>query len=134
MTAPRLTEQDSNSIIEDQLDSRLREVEDATDADALTYIGPIIEYMHDILREAIEDIDPRRKKLVVILETLDIDETVRGNPQVDAAQFREVQELIGELRRHGVGPREYSLGSPYQQRPLERQHKDEAKPTAHRQY
>ncbi len=69
MTGPRLAEQDSNSIIEQQLDLRLTTIESETDADALTFVGPIIEPMHDILRGAIEDMGHRRNKVVVILET-----------------------------------------------------------------
>ena len=59
----------ANSLIEDQLHLRLRSVEEAFDADALTAIGNIVNPIDDLVRQAIEDRVDRGKSLAFILET-----------------------------------------------------------------
>ncbi len=62
-------ERDSNRIIEQQLDERIKELEDAAGADVLTYMGPIYRPADDSIKDAIEAIDNRRESLMVVLET-----------------------------------------------------------------
>lgn len=62
-------EQDSNRIIEAQLDLRLAGIQDAKSADAITYVGGIIYGADDSIKYAVEDLDPKRDTLLVILET-----------------------------------------------------------------
>lgn len=59
----------SNRIVEKQLDRHIRSLERVTDADVLTFVGPISPPMDDVIREAVEHFDPHKKRLVVILET-----------------------------------------------------------------
>ena len=46
------------------------------------------------------------------------DELIERNPKVDGKQLREAQELLGELRRSGVGRPSYEIESPYERRPV----------------
>jgi membrane-bound ClpP family serine protease len=62
-------EQDSNTIIEKLLDDRLDAVQGAMKADVLTYLGPITPPIDDEIKFAVEELDPRSAKLIVILET-----------------------------------------------------------------
>lgn len=64
-----LAEEDSNRIIERQLDDRLRKISAATGADVITYIGGILYGAEDSIKEAIEGIHNRSSKLFVLLET-----------------------------------------------------------------
>ncbi|HYN50778.1 MAG TPA: hypothetical protein VES62_07615 [Thermoleophilaceae bacterium] len=86
-------ESDSSGIVERQLAERLGTVEKTMQADALTYVGPIAEAGHDILRDSVEALRGRRKprrlpspKLVVILET--------------AGGYMESAERMARLFRH----------------------------------
>lgn len=71
VAAPPITasERDSNNIIEAMLTTRAEAVEAAADADVLTYIGPMYPPADDEVKDAVEMIAPRRKALMVILET-----------------------------------------------------------------
>jgi len=82
-------ERDSNRIIEQQLDSRLAAVEEAANADAIAYLGPMYRVADDQVKDAVEAIHPRRDKLLVILET--------GGGYVDVA------ERIARIFRHHYG-------------------------------
>jgi Serine dehydrogenase proteinase len=69
-------DQDSNRIIEDQLRDRLVAVEVALSSDVLAYVGPILEPVHDVLKDAVEELRQlpgapakRRARLAVVLET-----------------------------------------------------------------
>jgi len=68
-TAAEAAERDSNNIIEQQLDGRIKAVEAGADADALGYIGPMFSPADDEIKDAIEEISPRRDALIVLLET-----------------------------------------------------------------
>ncbi|MBA3616082.1 MAG: serine dehydrogenasease [Rubrobacteraceae bacterium] len=59
-------ERDSNKLIEQQLDERIKDLERAADADVLTYMGPIYRPADDEIKDAIES---RRSNLLVVLET-----------------------------------------------------------------
>ncbi len=76
----------SNLVIEAQLKEQLSEVEAILDADLVAYMGPIGGNIVPILKEIVESIDPRRKRLAVLLET-------NGG-------FIEVAERMGNLFRH----------------------------------
>lgn len=59
----------SNDLVEQQLHERLTDIEAELDADALTWNGRILFGAETHIRKAIESIDNKRQKLVVILET-----------------------------------------------------------------
>lgn len=62
--------QNSNAIVEDQLSTRVRQIEKLLQADALTYMGPIIDDTPDLFRLAVEDHDfQEHEKLLILLET-----------------------------------------------------------------
>lgn len=56
-------------VIEAQLDIHLGSIEQFLDADVLTFVGPITYGVDDFIRDEVQDIVPKRKKLAVILET-----------------------------------------------------------------
>jgi hypothetical protein len=63
------SERDSNVVIEKLLDERVAAVEEAGDADALTYIGPMFMPAVDEVKDAVEAIQDRRDRLIVVIET-----------------------------------------------------------------
>jgi hypothetical protein len=69
MANPEAVERDANAIIQEQLDERLMEIESAADADVLAYLGPMFPPADDEIKTAVEGIEPRREKLMCILET-----------------------------------------------------------------
>jgi membrane-bound ClpP family serine protease len=62
-------EHDSNRIIEAQLDERAETLEQAADADVLSYVGPMWPPADGAIKEAVETIQKRRRNLMVLLET-----------------------------------------------------------------
>jgi hypothetical protein len=50
----------------------------------------------------------------------DLRKLAKANPRVDLTQLKEADALLRQLRRKGIGPREYDLASPYGHRPLRR--------------
>lgn len=60
---------DSNQIIEDQLDVKLARLQDLRGSDCLSFIGPIHYGYDDAIRDAVESVRKKRRKLSVILET-----------------------------------------------------------------
>lgn len=54
-----------------------------------------------------------------------VKKAVETNPQIDAKQVQEAQQLIIELRKAGVRRRGYALESPYVRQPLRKQHVSE---------
>jgi hypothetical protein len=60
---------DSNQIIEREVRARAQEVERITKANLLTYVGAIDDGGQNILKMAVESIKPRRRRLIVNLET-----------------------------------------------------------------
>jgi Serine dehydrogenase proteinase len=70
---PTPAERDSNKIIEELIDTRGRELEEALDADVLTYIGPLFVGLYadvvDEIKDAVEMIDSKRDRLAVVIET-----------------------------------------------------------------
>ena len=62
-------ERDSNSLIESMLSTRAEAVEAAANVDVLTYIGPMYPPADDEVKDAVEAITPRKKALMVVLET-----------------------------------------------------------------
>jgi hypothetical protein len=85
--AAPVAEQDANKVIERLLDDRLQRIADVTQSDVLTYQGPIIPPVDDSIKFAVEEIDPRRRKLLVILET--------GGGYMETAE-----RIAGILRHH----------------------------------
>ena len=57
------------AIVEEQIDNRIRVLEESLQADALAFLGRIIYGVDDVIRDAIEAIENKRKSLAVILET-----------------------------------------------------------------
>jgi Serine dehydrogenase proteinase len=62
-------ERDSNRIIEAQLDQRAEVLEQAADADVLSYLGGMWPPADDAIKAAVEVIQKRRRSLLVLLET-----------------------------------------------------------------
>lgn len=77
----------SNLIIQQELDSSLDSIQQAMNADALVFCGPLVFGIDDFMREAIEQIKKKRRKLVVILETA-------------GGYIEAVQRMAETLRRH----------------------------------
>jgi len=63
------TRHDASTLVENQLDCHLRELERLTKADLLVFDGDLLGKSDDIIRDAVEGRKRRRRKLVVILET-----------------------------------------------------------------
>jgi hypothetical protein len=62
-------EHDSNRIIEAQLDERVAALEDAANADVLSYLGPMWPPADEAIKDAVETVQKRRRNLMVLLET-----------------------------------------------------------------
>jgi hypothetical protein len=62
-------ERDSNLIIEQQLSERAEAVEQAAEADLLSYIGPMYRPADDQIKDEVEATENRRDTLLVLLET-----------------------------------------------------------------
>ncbi len=60
---------DANMLIESQISDRLKEIERVMDADVVTYLGPIDDATPGEFKRVVEDINPHRQRLTVILET-----------------------------------------------------------------
>jgi ClpP class serine protease len=76
----------ASAIVEQQLTTHLKELEDKRDADVLTYVGPIIHSVDDRIKDAIEALRRHRPNLLFILET-------NGG-------FAEVTRRISDALRH----------------------------------
>jgi hypothetical protein len=76
----------ADRIVLDRLGSLLDAIEADFDADALTYVGPIVFGADDQIKKAIEGLRGRKKKLVFILET--------------TGGFAEVTRRIADTLRH----------------------------------
>ena len=59
----------ANSLVEQQLDIHLDTLEQLLNADIISYDGPITYGVDDLIRDAVERVTKRRRKLVFILET-----------------------------------------------------------------
>jgi hypothetical protein len=66
---PSPTAISSNIYIEGELRARVSALESAVQADVVSFIGPIYAPFDDLIRYAVEDIDPKRPRLCVVLET-----------------------------------------------------------------
>jgi hypothetical protein len=62
-------EYDSNRIIETQLDERAETLEQAANADVLSYVGPMWPPADSVIKEAVEGVHKRRRSLMVLVET-----------------------------------------------------------------
>lgn len=62
-------EQTSNEIIEARLKACMARLEEVTSGNVMCYVGPIAPGLQEIIREELEAIPSRRRKLSVILET-----------------------------------------------------------------
>lgn len=82
-------ERDANAIIEQQLDERAAAVENAADADVLTYIGPMYPPADDAIKDALDGLTDRRATLLCILET--------------SGGYIETAERIARIFRHHYG-------------------------------
>jgi membrane-bound ClpP family serine protease len=59
----------SNTIVQTHLDLQLKNIEAHLDVDCLAYVGPIAFGSDDQIRRAVEGLDQKKNKLLVILET-----------------------------------------------------------------
>ena len=67
-----MSQDDANALIEQQLDQRLKAIEDDFSADVFTFNGPLLVRVDDLVREAVEKKQAQgdRAKAAVILTTL----------------------------------------------------------------
>lgn len=68
-TMAELKPEDANTFIERQLDVHIESLQSKIDADVISFSGPILRTIDDFIRDAIESIEKKRKKLAVILQT-----------------------------------------------------------------
>lgn len=68
MTA-KIDPTNANTIIEHQLDAHIAALQKELGADVLVYCGPIVYGADDLIRNIVEEIKPKQKKLVVLIET-----------------------------------------------------------------
>jgi hypothetical protein len=62
-------ERDADRLIEDQLRDRIEQLEDAADADALSYFGPIYPMAGELIKEAVEELPDKRDSILFLLDT-----------------------------------------------------------------
>ena len=65
----RVAINNSNEILEQQLDVRNKELEEKLDSDVLFYSGPIVPPSDDLIKDSIEERQNKRNKLTIVLET-----------------------------------------------------------------
>ena len=87
----------ANRLIERELSQHLQLIEESFTADALLYSGEIRQGADDYIRDAVEEIDNKTQKLVVILET--------------SGGFIEVVERIVATLRHHYAEVEFIIPS-----------------------
>lgn len=76
----------ASAIVEQQLATHVKSIENTFGADVLTYVGPIIHDADDRIKDAIEELRGRKSRLLFILET-------NGG-------FAEVTRRISDALRH----------------------------------
>jgi len=77
----------ANSIIEQELDTHIKALEEELDSDVLTFSGKLSYGADDVIRDAAESIQNKRQKLTVVLETT-------------GGYIEVVQRMVVTLRRH----------------------------------
>jgi hypothetical protein len=77
----------SNNVVETQLDHRLSEIEEEMSGNVLAYYGPIYGGVDVLIRNAIEKIQGKKDKLVVILET-------------EGGYIEVAQRIVNTMRHH----------------------------------
>jgi hypothetical protein len=86
---------EADEIVTRQLASLLRAIEDDFKADALTYIGPIFYGADEVIKDAVETLSGRKKRLVLILETTGgLAEVTRRISDTLRRHYRRVEFLI----------------------------------------
>jgi hypothetical protein len=76
----------ANQLVQEKLTQHLGAMEKILEADCLTYVGPIVFGIDDAIRDAVEGISGKRKKLVFLLET--------------GGGFAETARRIADVLRH----------------------------------
>ncbi len=85
----------ANQLIEERLGQHLMSLERVLRADCLTYVGPIVFGVDDMIRDAVEAVARKREKLVFVLETAGgYAETARRVADVLRHHYRTVDFLI----------------------------------------
>lgn len=77
----------SNDIIEGELKNRLVALEGRMDADALAYVGPILDFTPRLLKSVIENAEVGHDRLIVLLET-------------DGGYVEATERIVNILRHH----------------------------------
>jgi ClpP class serine protease len=67
--AASVGERDANRLIEEQLKARIEALEDASEADALSFVGPIYPMASEMIKDAVEALPDKRNSIVCLLET-----------------------------------------------------------------
>jgi hypothetical protein len=88
---------DPNDLVKDQLVSRISELERVADADALTFVGPLVFGVDDAIRDAVEGLTTRRAKLLTVIET--------------SGGYMEVAHRIADTLRHHYAHVEFLVPS-----------------------
>lgn len=77
----------ANEFLEQQLDKRLRDLELNLNSDALTYIGPLVGGVDDVIKNVVEEKIKKRDKLTIFLTT-------------PGGYIEVVQRIVDTLRYH----------------------------------
>lgn len=76
----------TSAIIEDELSNRISKVELVTNSDAITFIGPILYGVDDVIRNAVDELQNKKSRLLFVLET--------------SGGYIEVAQRIADVTRH----------------------------------
>jgi hypothetical protein len=77
----------SNVIVQKQLDDRLLAIQDEMTADAIALFGPLVYGVDEHVKDSVENIPAKKKKLVVMLETT-------------GGYIEVVQRMVQAIRHH----------------------------------
>lgn len=77
----------SDAVVESLLTERLKALESALTEDSIVYRGPIAYGVDDLIRDAVEQIDPKRPQIAMVLQT-------------DGGLVEVVERIVKILRHH----------------------------------
>lgn len=89
MTVPLLPATSSDDVVKDLLTERLKKLEGVLQEDVIVFRGPILYGIDDYIRDAVEEIDSKRQRIAMVLQT--------------DGGYVEVVERIAKTIRHHYG-------------------------------